>query len=62
MGLSLTNKSVSANFLSFKVNDTVVATQTYVDNSAVATYNQAVTNTTTVLTNKTINGKFSSKK
>ena len=41
-GLSLTNKLVSANFLSLKVNDANGATQTYSDNSAVATYSQAV--------------------
>ena len=56
LGLSLTNKSVSANLK--KVNDANVATQTYADNSAVATYSQAVSNTSTVLRNKTINGNF----
>ena len=32
--------------------------QTYVDNSAVVTYSQVVSNTSTVLRNKTINGNF----
>ena len=50
MGFSLTNKKVSANFLSLKVNDVFVASLTNVDNSAVATYSQAVSNTNSVFT------------
>ena len=49
------NKSVSANFLTLKVNGVFVASQTCVDNTIVANYSQAVTHTNSVLLNKTIN-------
>ena len=58
MGLSLTNKFLLANFLSLKLKDAVLVTQTYVDNTVVATYSQPITNINSVLTNKTANRNF----
>ena len=40
------------------MNDVLVAYHTYVNNSAVATYSQAISNINSVLTYKTINGNF----